>query len=98
MGCIYRRPSHSARRGSEDVDGRETGLARDAVPKINCQADVTCPKRIPAAAGDGMRAAILDDGRHRELACAVEPNGIVGAAGEVEGSGANSPPGAAKAR
>src|SRR5882757_10465787 len=62
--------------GSEHVDRRETRLPCDAVPKVNCKADVAGPKGISSAANDCLRAAILDDGRHSELACAVEPNGV----------------------
>ena len=49
-----------------------------------CKADVAGPKRIPSSANDQLSAAILDDGRHRELACGVEPNRIVCAAVELE--------------
>src|SRR6266849_2440344 len=70
--------------GSEHVDRRETRLPCDAVPKVNCKADVAGPKGIPSAANDYLRAAILDDGRHSELACAVEPNRVVRAAAELE--------------
>src|SRR6267378_4996370 len=70
--------------GSEHVDRRETRLPCDAVPKVNCKADVAGPKGIPSAANDKLRAAILDDGRHSELACAVEPNRVVCAAIELE--------------
>src|ERR1700693_4398756 len=70
--------------GSEHVDGRETRLPCDAVPAINCKTDIGRPKRIASTASDGMSAAILDDGRHSELACAVEPNRVVDAAVELE--------------
>src|SRR4051794_8886313 len=65
---------------SEHIDGRETRLFGDAVPEVNRKADVAGPKRIPSPANDQLSAAILNDGRHRELAGAVEPNRIVGAA------------------
>jgi UDP-3-O-[3-hydroxymyristoyl] glucosamine N-acyltransferase len=42
------------------------------------------PKRIPPAANDYLSAAILDDGRHSELACAIEPNRIICAAVQLE--------------
>src|SRR6267142_1215081 len=70
--------------GSEHIDRREARLPGDAIPKVNCKTDIAGPKRIPSAANGQLRAAILDDGRHRELACAVEPNRIVGAAVELE--------------
>src|SRR3954447_23523126 len=70
--------------GSEHVDGRKTRLSRDAIPKINGKADIASPKRIPSAASDDLGAAILDDGRHREWAGAVEPNRVVGAAVEFQ--------------
>src|SRR5882672_3053148 len=70
--------------GSEHVDRRETRLPCDAVPKVNCKTDVAGPKRIPSAANGDLSAVILDDGRHGELACAVEPNRIVRAAVEFE--------------
>jgi hypothetical protein len=38
--------------GSEHVDRGETRLRCDAVPKVNCKADVTGPKGIPSAAND----------------------------------------------
>ena len=63
--------------GSEHVDCRETRFRCDAVPKVNCKADVARPKGIPSAATDYLSAAILDDGRHSELACAIEPNLVV---------------------
>ena len=63
--------------GSENIDRRKTRLPGNAIPKVNCKTDVAGPKGIPSAANDCLRAAILDDGRHGELACAVEPNGIV---------------------
>ena len=72
--------------GSEHVDRRETRLPCNAVPKVNGEADVAGPKGIPSAANDELRAAILDDGRHGELACAVEPDQIVRAAVELEES------------
>ena len=70
--------------GSEHIDRREMRLPGDAVPKVNGKADVAGPKGIPSAAHDCLRAAILDDGRHGELACAVEPNRVVRAAVEFE--------------
>ncbi len=38
--------------GSEHVDRGETRLRCDAVPKVNCKADVAGPKGIPSAAND----------------------------------------------
>jgi hypothetical protein len=70
--------------GSEHVDRREARLPSDAIPKVNCKTDIAGPKGIPSAANDDLRSAILDDGRHSELACAVEPNRVVRAAVELE--------------
>jgi hypothetical protein len=70
--------------GSEYIHRREPGLTRDAIPKVNCETDVAGPQGIPSAANGCMNGAILHNGRHRELACAVEPNGLVRAAVELE--------------
>src|SRR4051812_30030691 len=75
-------PSRANLCGSEHIDRRETGLSRDAVPKVNRKADVAGPERIPSTPDNEVSAAILYDGRHGELARAVEPDGIVGAAVE----------------
>src|SRR5437588_8431118 len=82
-GCDGGKPERAAF-GSEHVDRRETRLPGDAVPKVDCKADVAGPKRIPSAADGDLSAAILDDGRHGELACAVEPNRVVRATVELE--------------
>src|SRR4051794_28135798 len=68
---------------SEHVDRRETRLAGDAIPQVNRKTDVAGPKRIPSAANGHLSPAILDDGRHRELPCAIEPYRVVGAAVEL---------------
>src|SRR5258708_6308055 len=83
---------------SEHVDRRETRLPCNAVPKVNGEADVAGPKGIPPAANDELRAAILDDGRHGELACAVEPDRVFGAAVELEECVAVPTPALAKGR
>src|SRR5580704_6993624 len=46
--------------GSEYIDCRETRLPCDAVPEVDCKADVARPKGIPSTADDCLRAAILD--------------------------------------
>src|SRR6516165_8908597 len=66
--------------GSEDIDRGEARLLGDAIPEVNCKTDIAGPKRIPSTANGYLRAAILDDGRHCELACTVEPNRVVCAA------------------
>src|SRR5262245_52040677 len=70
--------------GSECVDRRETRLSCDAVPKVYRKPDVTRPKRIPSAANNYLSAPVLDDRRHSELACAVEPDRVVRAAVELK--------------
>jgi hypothetical protein len=69
---------------SEHVNTREPRLARDAIPKADCETDVAGPQGISSATNGDLRAAILDDCRHSELACTVEPNGIVRSAVELE--------------
>ena len=69
---------------SKHVDCRKMRNAHDTVPKVNCETDVTGPQRIPSAADDDLRAAILDNRSHCELSGAVKPEGILRAAIELE--------------
>src|SRR5579863_1544670 len=69
---------------SEDVDSGKAGFPRDAIKKVNCKTDVAGPKGISSAAHGDLRAAILDDSCHSELACMVEPNGFLRSAIELE--------------
>ena len=70
--------------GSEHVDRREARLSGDAIPKVNCKADIAGPERISPAPNGDPNAATLDDGRHCELAGAVEPDRVIGVAVELE--------------
>src|SRR5262249_39769577 len=49
----------------------------DAIAKINCKTGVAGPKGKPSTANDELGTSILDDGRHGELACAVEPHRVI---------------------
>lgn len=70
--------------GSEHIDHRKARLSGDAIPKVNGKPDIAGPKRIASAASDEVSAAILDDGGHGELAGAVEPDRVFGAAIELK--------------
>ena len=50
--AVARGRSEGVMFGSEHVDRGETRLPCDAVPKVNCKADVAGPKGIPSAAND----------------------------------------------
>ena len=69
---------------SKHIDRREAWLLCDAIPKVNCQADIAGPEGVPPTADGDLSAPILDDGGHGEFASTVEPNGVLRAAVELQ--------------
>src|SRR5215831_11853135 len=70
--------------GSKYVDRREARFRRQAIPQVDCEADVTGPQRVTTLPERVASLLKLGDGGHRESLCTVEPERIAGPAMEFE--------------